>query len=124
VWRALAEAAWAAAHSKKSYLGARYRRLAARRGIKRALIAVAHSLLVIFAYHDLGADHFEHLNPERLRRYLVKRLERACFARCGHGWRFGAQAREPPFTSQTLAVRSQLVVASNLPSRENTAAPT
>lgn len=81
--RALCEAAWAAAHSKKSYLGARYRRLAARRGKKRALIAVAHSLLVIFyhllkhgvAYHDLGADHFEHLNPERLRRYLVKRLE-------------------------------------------------
>lgn len=81
--RALAEAAWAAAHSKNTYLGAQYRRLAARRGKKRALIAVAHSLLVIIYhmlkhgtdYRDLGADHFEHLNPERLRRYLVKRLE-------------------------------------------------
>jgi transposase len=81
--RALAEAAWAASRTKDSYLGAQYRRLAGRRGKKRALIAVAHSLLVIFyhllkepvAYQDLGADYFDQQNPERLRRYLVKRLE-------------------------------------------------
>jgi transposase len=81
--RALAEAAWAASHSKKSYLAAQYRRLAGRRGKKRAVVAVAHSLLVIFyqllkrpvEYQDLGADYFDHLNPDRLRRYLVKRLE-------------------------------------------------
>lgn len=85
VWlrRGLAEAAWAAARSKGTYLGAQYRRLAARRGKKRALMAVAHSLLVIFyhmlktgePYRDLGADYFERLHPERLQRYLVKRLE-------------------------------------------------
>jgi len=48
------------------------------------LLAVGHSLLVIFnhmlksevEYQDLGAEHFESLDPERLRRYLVKRLER------------------------------------------------
>jgi transposase len=81
--RALAEAAWAASRTKGSYLGAQYRRLAGRRGKKRALIAVAHSLLVIFyhmlkapvEYKDLGADYFEQQNPERLRRYLVRRLE-------------------------------------------------
>jgi transposase len=81
--RALAEAAWAASRTKDSYLGAQYRRLAGRRGKKRALIAVAHSLLVIFyhmlkepvEYEDLGADYFDQQNPERLRRYLVKRLE-------------------------------------------------
>jgi transposase len=50
--RALTEAAWAAARSKKTYLGAQYRRLAPRRGKKRALMAVGHSLLVIF-YHML-----------------------------------------------------------------------
>jgi transposase len=81
--RALAEAAWAASHVKKSYLAAQYRRLAARRGKKRALLAVAHSLLVII-YHvlknnvedrDLGPDYFDRLEPERLRRYLVKRLQ-------------------------------------------------
>jgi transposase len=81
--RALAEAAWAASRTKGSYLGAQYRRLAGRRGKKRALMAVAHSLLVIFyhllkgpvAYRDLGADYFARLHPERLRRCLVKRLE-------------------------------------------------
>ncbi len=85
--RALSEASWAASHTKNSYLSAQYRRLAARRGKKRALIAVGHSLLGIFyhllknpvEYQDLGADYFNHLEPERLRRYLVKRLERLGF---------------------------------------------
>ena len=81
--RTLTEAAWAASHCKNSYLAAQYRRLAARRGKKRALTAVGHSLLVIFyhvlkervEYQDLGRDYFDRLEPERLRRYLVKRLE-------------------------------------------------
>jgi transposase len=82
--RALVEAAWAASHTKTSYLGAQYRRLAARRGRKRALMAVGHSLLVIFyhmlkfdvEYQDLGVDYLDGRDPERLRRHLVKRLER------------------------------------------------
>ena len=81
--RALTEAAWAASHAKDSYLAAQYRRLAARRGKKRALVAVGHSLLgVIYhmlrdhkEYQDLGPDYFNRLEPERLRRYLVKRLQ-------------------------------------------------
>jgi transposase len=81
--RALAEAAWAASHAKDSYLSAQYRRIAARRGKKRALVAVGHTLLVIIyhllrdggTYQDLGADYFNRLEPERLRRYLVKRLQ-------------------------------------------------
>jgi transposase len=80
---ALTEAAWAAGHSKHSYLGAQYRRIAARRGKKRGLTAVGHSLLVIFyhmlktgvSYKDLGPDFFDKLKPEQYRRYLVKRLE-------------------------------------------------
>jgi transposase len=81
--RALTEAAWAASHTKGSYLGARYRRLAARRGKKRALVAVGHTILRIFyhllkeqvGYKDLGADFYDKLKPEQYRRYLVKRLE-------------------------------------------------
>ena len=81
--RALVVAAWAASHTKDTYLSAQYRRLAPRRGKKRALIAVGHSLLVIFhemlkrgvPYQDLGGDFFNRMEPERLRRYLVKRLE-------------------------------------------------
>ena len=82
--RAITEAAWAAGRTKDSYLGAQYRRLAPRRGKKRALIAVGHSLLVIFyhmlkydvEYRDLGVDYFDKRQPERLRDYLVKRLQR------------------------------------------------
>lgn len=85
--RALAEAAWAASHTKDTYLAAQYRRLAARRGTKRALLAVGHSILVIIyhllknhlEYHDLGANHFDRLEPERLRRYLVRRLQHLGF---------------------------------------------
>jgi len=80
----LVQAAWAASHAKDSYLAARFRRLAARRGRKRALVAVGHSILVIVyhllkngtEYHDLGGNYFDKLNPERLTRYLVRRLER------------------------------------------------
>jgi transposase len=79
----LTEAAWAASHAKKSYLMAQYRRLVGRRGKKRALQAVGHSLLTIIyhvlknkvEYADLGPDYFARLEPERMQRYLVKRLQ-------------------------------------------------
>jgi transposase len=81
--RILGQSAWAAARTKQTYLSSQFRRLAARRGRKRAIVAVGHSLLVIgyhlqkngCFYQDLGADHFDRLNSVGLRRYLVKRLE-------------------------------------------------
>lgn len=81
--RCLCQAAWAVSTKKNNYLSALYRRLAARRGVKRATIAVAHNLLVIAyyilrdnaCYQDLGPDYFDRLNPEGLRRRLTKRLE-------------------------------------------------
>jgi transposase len=83
--RALCESAWAARGSKRSYFASQYRRLAGRRGKKRAILAVAHSILVIFyhmlkddnrEYKDLGPDYFDRLAPERLKRSLVKRLQK------------------------------------------------
>lgn len=81
--RALVQAAWAASHTKDTYLSAQFRRLVRRRGKKRALIAVGHSILVSIyhmlsrdtEYCDLGANHYDQLNPQRLLRHLVKRLE-------------------------------------------------
>jgi len=72
---ALVEGAQAAARVKGSYLGAQFRRLAARRGVRRALVAVAHSLLGIIyvlltrrsTYTDLGADYFDQRDRHRLR---------------------------------------------------------
>ena len=80
--RALAEGAWAAARTKGTYLAAHFRRIARRRGKRRAIVAVSHTLLVAsyhilakrIPYTDLGADHFDRLQPERLTRYLVTKL--------------------------------------------------
>jgi transposase len=81
--QALVQCAWAASHQKNCYLAAQYRRLAGRRGKKRALMAVAHSLVVIIyymlsrgtTYQELGADYFERTSKDRLTRHLIKRLE-------------------------------------------------
>lgn len=81
---ALVEAAHGASHTKDTYLSAQYRRLCARRGKKRALVAVGHSILVI-AYHlltrktmyqDLGANYFDERDHRSVERRLVKRLEK------------------------------------------------
>jgi transposase len=85
VWlqRALIEAAHGAARTKKSYFSALYHRVAGRRGKKRALMAVGHSLLVTgyhmntkqMDYKDLGNNYFDERNKETVRRRMVKRLE-------------------------------------------------
>jgi transposase len=80
----LVQVAWAASHTKRTYLSAHYRRLAGRRGKKRALVALGHTILVIIyhvlrdrtTYKDLGGDYFDRLDTERLTRTLVRRLER------------------------------------------------
>ena len=81
--RMACQSAWAAARTKNTYLSAQFKRLAARRGRKCAIIAVAHSVLVIgyhlqrrcCTYADLGSNYFDRLHAEGLKRYLVKRLE-------------------------------------------------
>jgi transposase len=80
--RRAVEAARGAVRTRNSYLAAQYRRLVKRRGDKKAIVAVAHSLLVIAyhvlrdgqAYRDLGGTYFEHLHADRLTRYYTKRL--------------------------------------------------
>jgi transposase len=81
--RALTEAAHGAARTKHKYLSAQYHRLAARRGHKRAIIAVGHSILTISyylltrhtTYHDLGQNYFDERNREGVKRRAVRRLE-------------------------------------------------
>src|SRR5687768_1130275 len=80
----LVEAAHVAAKTKQTYLAAQYQRIAARRGKKRALIALGHTMLVIVytlltrkqPYQDLGAAYFDSLTQQRVERRLVQRLER------------------------------------------------
>ena len=79
----LTEIAHAAVRSKNSYFKAQYHHLAGRRGKKRAIGAVKHSLLVTVyfmlrdnkPYQDLGVDYFDKLNPQQRIRYHVRRLQ-------------------------------------------------
>ena len=81
--RALCQCAWAASKTKNTYFAAQYRQIAKRRGKKRAIIALAHSMLTaiyhMLKYHtpytDLGADFFDKIDPARKTRYHLKRLE-------------------------------------------------
>ena len=81
--KALCEAAWAASKTKATYLQAQFRRLAAIRGSKRAIIAVASTILTVgyhmlkqgTTYRELGGNYFDKRNLLRTTRRLVKRLE-------------------------------------------------
>ena len=86
VWlrRALTQAAWGAGIKKGSYFKALNNRMIVRKRKKRAIVAVAHALLVTGytllwtgkTFQDLGDDYFDRLDRERLTKRLVKRLER------------------------------------------------
>ncbi len=79
---ALVQAAHGAARTKGTALAAQYKRIAARRGTRRAIMAVAHRLLVIAyhviarrePYHELGADYLERRRPAAAVDRLVQRL--------------------------------------------------
>lgn len=80
---AVCEAAWAASHTKNTYLAAQYRRLARRIGKKRAIIAVGHGILVIVyhilsrrtPYQELGGNYFERQNVQEQKSRLIRKLE-------------------------------------------------
>jgi transposase len=80
---ALTQAAWAAAHTKGTYLAAQYHRLIRRMGRNKALVAVAHSLLVIVyhvlegraSYRELGGDFFDRRRRQMRQQRLIRQLE-------------------------------------------------
>ena len=84
----ITEAAWAATRTKNTFYSARYHRVAARRGKKRALIAVGHSILKsvyhvingMEGYKELGADYVTQRVEKRRKLYLKKELEKLGYA--------------------------------------------
>ncbi len=78
----LVQSAWAASRKKDSYLRAQFHRLKARRGAKKAVVAVAASLLSIAfhllrdgtLYKDLGPGHFDQRDRQRVTKRLLRRL--------------------------------------------------
>jgi transposase len=79
----LVQAAWSAAAKKNSYHRAQFQRLKARRGPKKAIVAVAASMLTAAyhmlrdgtAFHDLGPDHFDRQDRGKVAQRLTRRLE-------------------------------------------------
>ena len=84
---ALVEAAHAASHCKDSYLSAYYQRIAARRGKKRAAVALGHTLLIIVyhviaqekTYQEVGASYFDEVDRHAKEQRLVRQLEQLGF---------------------------------------------
>jgi transposase len=84
----ITQVAWAASRTRNTYLASVFRRVMVHRGKKRALIAVAHAILVIVwnmltdrkPYQDLGPDYFEHSRAEQVKRYHTRKLERLGYA--------------------------------------------
>ena len=80
----MVQAAWSAVRTKDTFLKARFHRLAARRGKKRAIVATAHSMLVSVwhmltrrqPYQELGGDYFDQRKKEVKVSYLIRRIEK------------------------------------------------
>jgi len=103
------ESARGAVLKRDSYFAAQYRRLAKRRGDKKAIVAVAHSILVIAyhvlrdgqSYHELGGTYFDRVNTDRFTRYNTERLAALGYAvrsrrsRPGFRRRPGSRGRRP-----------------------------
>jgi len=79
----LVEAAWGATRTRDTYLSAQYHRLASRRGAKRAIMAVAHSILTIVysllknggEYRELGGNYFDERNRSATIQRAIRRIE-------------------------------------------------
>jgi transposase len=80
----MVQLAWGAARTNGSYLQALFKRLSGRRGAKRAIVAVAHSMVVSIyhmlskniPYKDLGPNWYDQVNKEKVVKRSVKRLEK------------------------------------------------
>jgi transposase len=79
----LVQAAWAGSRKRESYLRAQFLRLKGRRGAKKAIMAVAASMLTAayymlrdgVEYRDLGAGHFDQRDRIKVANRLIRRLE-------------------------------------------------
>jgi len=85
--RVLVQSAWAAARTRNCFLRALFFRIAGKRGLKKAAVAVAHRVLTIIwriirdggAYEERGGDYFDQRDPQRTARKLTRRLEHIGF---------------------------------------------
>lgn len=84
VKRGMCQAAWAASHTKNTYLSAFYRRMYVRKGPQKAVLALAHHLITVVynvlargeEYVEFGGNYFDEQNKPKVVSRMVKRLEK------------------------------------------------
>jgi transposase len=82
--RALVQSAWGVSRKKDCFLSAFFSRHAAKQGVRKAIMTLAHRILLIAfcmlrdgaEYQERGGDFFDQLNPIRTRNRLIRRLQR------------------------------------------------
>jgi transposase len=102
--RAMCQAAWAASHTKNSYLSAFYRRMSIRKGAQKAIMALAHHMIVVVhqvlsrqeEYVEFGGDYYDKRNRPRTVARLVMRL-----SRLGYEVNLKPAERTPPVQAGT-----------------------
>jgi len=110
--RVLVQSAWAAGHSKGTFLSALFFRFAQRMGMKKAAVAVAHRILIILfriirhgeEYREFGGDHFDRRSPAKTARRLLQRLERLGFDIAQAADASAARTRRPTSSRPSLQV--------------------
>ena len=79
----LIECAWCAVRQKDTYLRAKFYQLSSRMGSKKALVAIAHKMLIAIwhilknkvSYKDLGADYLNQGRKDKIVRHYIKKLQ-------------------------------------------------
>jgi len=110
--RVLIQNAWAVTHMKDCALTALFHRIAARAGMKKAAVAVAHRILMLAyyiirdgsLYRETGGDVYDRRNPERTAKRLARRLQRIGFeVTITPGQRSMPSPQGPPLPGQTCS---------------------
>jgi transposase len=108
--RALVQSAWGASRKKDCFLAALFFRHAAKQGVRKAAMTLAHRILVIAFcmlrdqtnYQEFGGDYFDRLNPVRTRNRLIRRL-----AKLGVDVIFTPRADLPPVPLNLLPTKKR-----------------
>jgi transposase len=110
--RVMCQAAWAASHTKGTFLGAYYRRMRIRRGAPKAVMALAHHMILIVhqllsrkeEYVEFGADYYDRRNRPGTAARLIRRLEKL-------GYRVDLQDVEPELETAPLEPQAEVAEA-------------
>jgi hypothetical protein len=108
VKRAMCQAAWAASHTKNTYLSAFYRRMCVRKGAPKAVMALAHHLIVVVhqvlsrreEYVEFGGDYYDQRNKPKTVARLVARLTKL-------GYQVDLKQLEPEVVAEPAGALSQ-----------------